>query len=87
VDAYKPGRLRIATTFLENSFVQELLGLSATATKILAEKANHELKWKLLQLEVWGELFVARTPQQAVTDRVMKSAMVVPSGTDGAATV
>jgi asparagine synthase (glutamine-hydrolysing) len=85
VDAYKPGRLRIATTFLENSFVQELLGLSATATKILVEKADHELKWKLLQLEVWGELFVARTAQQAVADRVIKSATVVPSGTDGAA--
>jgi asparagine synthase (glutamine-hydrolysing) len=78
VDAYSPQRLRIAPSFLDKSFVQELFGLSAAATSFLTEKASHDLKWKLLQVEVWAQLFICSASEQAVTERLLKWASVSP---------
>jgi asparagine synthase (glutamine-hydrolysing) len=79
VDAYAEERLRINPSIYENSFVQELFGLSRQALKILIDEANHDLRWKLLQLDVWAELFLRQTSKEAVFKRLLSSLSVAPA--------
>lgn len=78
VDAYAPDRLKISPSMYESSFVQELFGLSTAGLKILTQEASHELRWKLLQLEVWAQLFLRQTSKKSVVKRLLSCVSVAP---------
>ena len=70
VNAYSAKRMRIAPAFFDQSYVTELLGLSSRTTRYLLEKAEHDLKLKLLQLEVWAHVCVHNLPANALVTRL-----------------
>lgn len=56
VDAYSPARLQIREQFFAQSFVAEIFDLSSHEMHYLLQKAGHELKFRLMQLEIWNQV-------------------------------
>jgi asparagine synthase (glutamine-hydrolysing) len=70
INAYSPERLRIAPAFFKQSFIQDLFGLSANALSCLVENSAPDLRWKLLLLEVWGQVCLRQLAKDPVTTRL-----------------
>jgi asparagine synthase (glutamine-hydrolysing) len=78
-DAYAAGRLQISPSFYEDSFVQELFGLSTSGLKILVANASHDFRWKLLQLEVWAQLFLRQNSRNSMCAHLISCVSVTPN--------
>jgi hypothetical protein len=70
VNAYSPRRLRISPAFFDDSFVANLFGLSSTDERLLVTKASHDLKVKLMQLEVWAHVCLHHLPKEGILRRL-----------------
>jgi asparagine synthase (glutamine-hydrolysing) len=79
VDAYAPARLQIDDEFFDQSGIRDLFSLSLVDVRHLVEKAKHELKFKLLQLDVWVDVFLKNTSNDAVRARLNKHVRVRPA--------
>jgi asparagine synthase (glutamine-hydrolysing) len=79
VDAYSWQRLKISSSIYDDSFVQELFGLSRRGVEILISQANHDLRWKILQLEVWAQLFLRQTSKDTLEHRLLSSLTIAPA--------
>ena len=79
VNAYSPRRMHISPRFFENSHIGELFGLSSHQTKYLTEKATHDLKLKLTQLEVWSHVCLNDRGKEAIKRRLMDHISVISS--------
>jgi asparagine synthase (glutamine-hydrolysing) len=79
INAYSPRRMQISPRFFENSHISELFGLSWHQTKYLTEKATHDLKLKLTQLEVWCHVCLNDFPKEAIKRRLMDHVSVISS--------
>jgi asparagine synthase (glutamine-hydrolysing) len=76
VNAYAPQRMQIAPTFFENLLIAELFRLSANETQYLAEKATHNLKWKIVLLEVWSHVCLNDLPKESIVSKLRKNLSV-----------
>jgi asparagine synthase (glutamine-hydrolysing) len=76
VNAYAPERLRIAPAFFRNSFVQNLFRLPASSASRLIENSGHDLRWKLLLLEVWSQVCLHEAPKDQITARLREHVTV-----------
>ncbi len=72
VDAYGEGRLIIKNEYFANSFIQELFNLSSGETTYFVEQASHDLRVKLMQLEVWAEVCLRGYPHETSLNRLKK---------------
>jgi asparagine synthase (glutamine-hydrolysing) len=70
VNAYSRRRLRISPAFFDDSFVANLFGLSSTKERLLVARASHDLKVKLMQLEVWAHVCLNRLPKESILRRL-----------------
>jgi len=77
INAYAPERMRIKSAFFTNSFLPELFGLSQPQTRTLIDNSPHDLKWKLLLLDVWGHLCLRNDPKETVLPRLHDNILLV----------
>jgi asparagine synthase (glutamine-hydrolysing) len=80
INAYAKQRMQIAPTYFNDSFVAELFELSARETQCLAENSPHSLKWKLLLLDVWGQLCLRMTSREAMLSQIRKHVSISNPG-------
>jgi asparagine synthase (glutamine-hydrolysing) len=66
VSAYYPSDMTIGSKFLKDSFIRRSLGLTDDELKTLTEQASHDLKWKMLQLDLWIDICLRNQPEDAV---------------------
>ena len=66
INAYAPQRLGIASNYFRKSFIPELFNLSANEIQHLVDNASHNLKWKLLLLDVWAHISLHNLPNQPI---------------------
>jgi asparagine synthase (glutamine-hydrolysing) len=76
VDAYGEGRLRIKDEYFTDSFVARLFKLSRSETSYLVAQASHELRLKLLQLEVWAEVCLQGQHHEASVSRLKNNVTI-----------
>ena len=77
VNAYSQRRMRISPRFFENSLIGELFGLSSSEIKYLIEKATHDLKLKLVHLEVWSHVCLNDFPKESINGRLRDHLSVI----------
>jgi asparagine synthase (glutamine-hydrolysing) len=77
VNAYSPRRMRISPRFFENSHIGEIFGLSSSETRFLIEKAAHDLKLKLIHLEVWSHVCLNDFPKETINRRLKDHLSVI----------
>jgi asparagine synthase (glutamine-hydrolysing) len=77
VNAYSPRRMRISPRFFENSHIGEIFGLSSSKTRFLIEKATHDLKLKLIHLEVWSHVCLNDFPKETINRRLTDHISVI----------
>jgi asparagine synthase (glutamine-hydrolysing) len=70
VDAYGQGRLKVNDGYFSNSFVEDTFHLSANEKAFLLENADHDLRVKLMQLEVWADVCLRGESQGASLNRL-----------------
>ncbi len=63
-------RLKIARGAFDGTFVADLFGYSARELAFLESHASSSLKQRLLQVNVWAELFLARDSEATVLQRL-----------------
>lgn len=63
-------RFQISSKYFDNSFVADLFGLSGRENSYLIEKANRELKLRLMQLEVWTQIYLHNLPQESAINKL-----------------
>src|SRR3954465_2924545 len=76
VDAYGEGRLRIKDEYFTDSFVARLFKLSRSETSYFVAQASHELRLKLLQLEVWAEVCLEGRHTEASVSRLKSNVTI-----------
>lgn len=75
-DAYE--RMRISPAFFENSFLAEFCRLSRAQLTQLLSGADHALRLRLLQFDVWGRLCLLETSKADVLQRLQAHVSCAP---------
>lgn len=65
-------RMRISGAYFADSFVKDLFGLSDMALSRLQAESDHELKMRLLHLDVWGRLCLRNEGVATTTTRISR---------------
>ena len=64
--------MRIERDMIRGGFIADLFELSEQKMDILFERSTQDLKVKLLQLEVWAEIFFEGTAPERIADRLRR---------------
>ena len=68
--------MRIKDEYFTNSFVARLFKLSKSETAYFVQQASHELRLKLLQLEVWAEVCLEGRHTEASVSRLKSNVTI-----------
>lgn len=80
VNAYDESRLQISPDLLENGHIAELFELTRPDIRFLFEHSWHDLRWRLIQLEVWARVcLVGEGAEQVVPPLRRSLAMQMPA--------
>jgi asparagine synthase (glutamine-hydrolysing) len=63
-------RMKIPVEFFRHSFLGEMLALSESEFAQLFDKLSHRIKIKLLQIEIWGQLFIHCHPVTSLQESI-----------------
>jgi asparagine synthase (glutamine-hydrolysing) len=77
VDAFS--RMQISTSYLEKSFISELLGLSSKEAQYLVENSDQVLKVKIMQADVWASLFLKGIKKDRVSETLSSHITIRPN--------
>lgn len=85
VIAYYPTHMAIRPHFLKDSFIRNAFNLTDHEVEHLAAHASHDLKWKMLQLEVWVDTCLLNKSNDVVMEKLNDNVSVLPEATVQAA--
>ena len=77
-NAYAPTRLMMDREFLRRSFISDVFELSQNKIDLLYDKVTPDLKFKLVQLEVWAGLFLYGASKELLLARLRDSVRMSP---------
>jgi asparagine synthase (glutamine-hydrolysing) len=63
-------RFQFTSTLFQESFIQDLFGLSSQEMDYLFANSDRQLKLKLLHLDIWGDLFIRKIAKEKITKRL-----------------
>jgi asparagine synthase (glutamine-hydrolysing) len=70
INAYAPQRLRIAPAYFDNSFISDLFCISQNEIQCLAKQAKHNLRWKMVLLDVWAHVCLNALPKESILSKL-----------------
>jgi asparagine synthase (glutamine-hydrolysing) len=81
-------RMRVATTYFEDSYVRELFGLTPKQMEIVASEADQDLTMRLLHLDIWGQVCLRALDSPIILNKLRDHISLIPesahAGTAGA---
>ena len=83
INAYAPSRLRIDSRYFDGSAFSDLFELGRNETAWMMEKCPHHLKFKLMLLDVWAQLYLKDKTRDVVLGKLRDNLQVVNPGYSG----